>query len=203
MKTKKCVGRVKCFVKAIPKEDAVEELVALGIPCETQRFAIVTAYQVTNANKKLLKFLTDDSGEKDADKWVDVVKDSCMRSGACRGEEDWNAMLKFVQRHTRCLAADNGPQLRLKHDTIRDAGTLDVLAVPVSSNHAKWYWKEKGPVTLVPQVMFDPRRAKVTGIKCADKKKPIYSAECRRGNTTWYFTDTYSRSGEVLYDLDV
>lgn len=194
---------MKYFVKAIPdtdNPDCLETLRAMGLPEEPQRFAIVDPYLVHDVNKGLMKELTDDSG-KGEKKWVERVKNACIDSGVCEGEQHWKEMLEFVQYHITVLAMRSNSQLSLKHDTVRGAGTLKVLAVPVSSRYEEWYMDKKGAYTVDPKVRMDPTKQGVDGIECK-KGTPEASAETRRKNTTYYFTNTYSRSGDVFYDAD-
>jgi uncharacterized protein YgbK (DUF1537 family) len=182
------VGRVAYFVKAIVRDDKSQEaLQALGLPTETQRFAIVDAYEVENVQ----------SGAKSAtmkQPWVSAVGRAMAAAKVLHSAAEYPRLLAKVQDMATVLACAYNSRITLKRPS-RMAGSLKRLAIPVSSNFEQWYNREGAANHAVhPVCRIDPRKCTTVYGKVDGKAQSAVTAI--RG-TMLYFVHTYSSSNCV------
>jgi hypothetical protein len=184
--TTTCVGKVLYFVKATPRTAAEEKsLQALGLPQKPQRFAIVEAYPVSQAQDGCKVDPTSD--------WMKAVVAAMKASGVLTPSSNIKQLLNMVKERAAVLRAAKDSQVKLTRRS-KESG-LRRLAIPLSSNYACWYHKGNDEANwhVQPVVMIDPRRAKVT-LKTKDITAQMNRALAAVTTTLMYFVYTYSMS---------
>jgi hypothetical protein len=188
-KTSTCVGRVVHFVKAVPRPDALGSLLALGLPVEPQRFAIVQAYTASQAQQACMgvDLQTD---------WAQAAAGALAKAGMLADKQSFINMLLKVQESATVLRVGRHSQVKLSRRA-SEAGELHRLAIPVSSNYETWYHKnnEAANWAVTPVVRIDPRKARVT---MRSENEVMNRAMDAVRNTLMYFVHTYSMSNSKL-----
>lgn len=174
-------------MKATPRTAAEEKcLQALGLPQKPQRFAIVEAYPVSQAQDGCKVDLKSD--------WMKAVVAAMRASGVLTPGANIKQLLNEVKERAAVLRAAKDSQVKLTRRS-KESGELRRLAIPLSSNYARWYHKGNDEANwhVQPVVMIDPRRAKVT-LKTKDITAQMNSAMAAVTTTLMYFVYTYSMS---------
>jgi hypothetical protein len=187
--TTTCVGRVSYFVKATPRSPEDRETVqALGLPTEPQRFAILDAYTASHAQGAC-------EGLSMSMPWVKAAAKACSAAGVLGNNDTFLDMLQMVQSWAPVLRVGKNAQVKLTRGKgkSRRSGTLNRIAVPLSSNYEAWYHKDNPDANWVvqPVVRIDPRKAKT---KMTSKGEEMDRAIKAVNSTKAYFVYTYSMS---------
>jgi hypothetical protein len=129
-KTSTCVGRVVQFVKAVPWPDALGSLLALGLPVEPQKFAIVEAYIGSQAQQACMgvDLQTD---------WAQAAAGAQAKAGMLADKQSFIHMLLKAQESATVLRVGRQRQGKLSRRA-SEAGELHMLAIPVSSHYETW-----------------------------------------------------------------
>jgi hypothetical protein len=156
---------------------------------EPQRFAIVDAYTVSEAQQACLgvDLQTD---------WAQAAADALVRAGMLGNKQSFINMLLKVQDNATVLRVGKQSKVKLTRRA-GQAGELRRLAIPVSSNYERWYQKNNKAANwaVTPVVRIDPRRAKV---QMKSENAQMSRAMDAVRNTLMYFVHTYSMSNSKL-----
>lgn len=181
------MGMVLCFVRVTPKtrRDA-EAFKNLGLPQEPQRFAIVQAFAASEVQQAC-------KGAYQTG-WAATVAKAMVAAQVIQNTAQFRTILRTVNEGASVLrvASDSRVKLSRRHGT---SGSLQTLAIPVSSNYEDWYHKDNTEANwhVAPVVLIEPRRMtiKVTGtIKCPKMKSALEAVK----KSAMYFVNTYSTS---------
>lgn len=183
--TSTCAGRVAFFVKAEVRDDNCREaLRALGLPTETQRFAIVDAYAATDVQKGT-------QGATMKQPWVSAVAHALVSARLLMRPTEYPRLLGKVQDMATVLAIGHQSRVTLRRASPA-AGTLKQLAIPLSSNFEQWYHLNEGDNLAVhPVCRIDPRKCTTV---VGDGTGAVRTAINAVRNTMLYFVHTYSSS---------
>lgn len=192
------MGRVKYFVKAVPKGASEPLLHALGLPLQAQRFAIVEAYTAENVQEGL-HGLYDGSAEVEQNApWMKAVSNALVKAGLVERPSDFDDVLQRVDAWAMLLAIGHKSKVTLRSSSKTQGGALTQLAIPVSSLHPQWYHRPAaGCWGVIPLVRIDPTGALVQSSKV--EAGAMQRAVSRAKGRLLCFVHTYSRSGSVLY----
>jgi hypothetical protein len=126
--------------------------------------------------------------------WMKAVVAAMKASGVLTPSSNIKQLLNMVKERAAVLRAAKDSQVKLTRRS-KESGDLHRLAIPLSSNYARWYHKknEQANWHVQPVVMIDPRRAKVT-LKTKDISPQMSSAMHAVTTTLMYFVYTYSMS---------
>jgi hypothetical protein len=188
--TTTCVGRVVHFVKCTPRDAlATRALLALGLPTEPQRFAIVEAYTATLAQQAC-------QGLALQTPWVLAVARALVSSGVLADRKSFLHLLRKVSDWATVLRVGKQCKVRLARRP-GNSGELHRLAIPLSSKYEAWYHKdnEHANLTVTPLVRIDPRKAKV---QMTPSSPGMSRAIEDVKKTLMYFVYTHSMSNSRL-----
>lgn len=177
-------------MKATPRSpQAVASLRALGLPTEPQRFAIVDAYSVSDAQQAC-------QGIDLKTPWAAAVAQAMVQAGLLADKESFINLLLRVQDHATVLRVGTQSKVMLTR-RLPNSGDLHRLAIPLSSNYESWYHKNNADANwaVTPVVRIDPRKAKV--IMTSQNPQMGRAMDAVR-NTLMYFVHTYSMSNSKL-----
>jgi hypothetical protein len=165
-----------------------DALRVLGLPTETQRFAIVDAYKADNVQ----------NGAKGAimkHAWVSTVGGALAAAKLLPSAAEYPRLLAKVQDMATVLACAYNSRITLKRPT-RTSGCLKRLAIPISSNFEQWYNRDgSANFAVQPVCRIDPRKCTTV---CGNVEGAVQRAVAAARNTMLYFVHTYSNSNCVL-----
>lgn len=189
---KKCVGQAMFLVKAKPIEVHLESLKSLGLPTETVRFAIVKPFKAQQAQRALEVSAQDKQG------WLKKVVDKCIDARTCRTVQEFYKMLDTVLENSQVLKVPKkGGHAKLTHPNHPKRGTLQLIAVPLSTKSETWFDSKRGVVSCEPVVRIDNRKSVMKKVK--GQTMDVQKALTVIDNTMMYFVTTYSRSNSGLF----
>jgi hypothetical protein len=178
------VGRVAYFVKAILRSEGAKEAARrLGLPGQPQRFAIVDAFVADDVQSALRNVSLRDPP-------VAAVANAMVKAKLVKEPQAYLGLLSKVQAGATVLAVGQQSEAHLSIPGAPEAGTLQSLAVPLSSNFATWY-QETANWAVAPICRIDPRLSK---LQMQVGSGPMQSAVNRITATKMYFVHTYSKS---------
>jgi hypothetical protein len=176
------------FVKATVRNEASRaSLEALGLPTETQRFAIVEAYKADHVQNGV-------KGATMKHKWMSTVAGALAAAKLLPSATEYPRLLAKVQNMATVLACAYNSRVTLKRPA-RTAGCLMRLAIPVSSNYELWYNKEgSANYAVSPVCRIDPRKCTTV---YGNVDGTVQRAVTAVRSTMLYFVHTYSNSNCV------
>jgi hypothetical protein len=176
---------VAFFVKAVVRDNECRAaLQALGLPTETQRFAIVDAYAASDVQKGV-------TGVDMKQDYVKAVGGALAAAKLLPQASDYSKLLDKVHEMATVLACAKKSKVTLKR-TAKTAGRLKRLAIPLSSNYEQWYHRaESDNYAVHPVCRIDPRKCTTVFSNVTATVQPAIKAV---RDTMLYFVHTYSNS---------
>jgi hypothetical protein len=183
--TTSCVGRVAFFVKATVRNPLCRDaLAALGLPTDTQRFAIVDAFTAMDVQRGT-------KGVTMKQPWVTAVGGALVSAKLVAEANEFPRLLARVQDGATVLACPYKSKVTLRRPS-PSAGSLTRLAIPLSSNYEQLYHRgETDNYAVHPVCRIDPRRCTTIYGKV---EGPARAAVTAIRGTMLYFVHTYSNS---------
>jgi hypothetical protein len=159
-------------------------LAALGLPTDTQRFAIVNAFAAQDVQKGM-------TGVNMKQAWARAVGGALASAKLLPSAADFPRLLAKVQDMATVLACPKKSKIALRRPSPA-AGSLERLAIPLSSNCVQLYHRGgSANYAVQPVCRIDPRKCKTL---FGTAEGPVRSAATAVRGTMMYFVHTYSNS---------